>query len=210
MRVVKYTHSCVRLEKDDRALVIDPGSFSEEEPLDGATAVLITHEHPDHLDVEKLKRHPSLEVWTNAAVAEMLADAGPERVHVVADGSAFTAAGFDVTVHGERHEVIHPDLPPVPNIGFFVDDQVFHPGDAFTDPGRPVATLFVPVSAPWMLGANAVDYVRTVKPALALGVHDGLLNDIGLSVHSGLIQRMSDAAGVDYRLLTPGTAVGVA
>lgn len=209
MRVVKYTHSCVRLEKDDRAVVIDPGSFSEEEPLDGASAVLITHEHPDHLDVEKLKRHPSLEVWTNAAVAELLADAGPERVHVVADGSAFSVAGFEVTVHGERHEVIHPDLPPVPNIGFFVDDQVFHPGDAFTQPGRPVDALFVPVSAPWMLSANAVDYVRAVKPKLALGVHDGLLNEIGLGIHSGLIERMSEAVGVDYRLLTPGTAVGV-
>lgn len=209
MRVVKYTHSCVRLEKDDRAVVIDPGSFSEEEPLDGASAVFITHEHTDHLDVEKLKRHPSLEVWTNAAVAELLSDAGPERVHVVADGAAFSVAGFDVTVHGEQHEVIHPDLPPVPNIGFFVDNQVFHPGDAFTQPGRPVETLFVPVSAPWMLSATAVDYVRAVKPMLAVGVHDGLLNETGLGIHSGLLERMSEAVGVDYRLLTPGTAVGV-
>src|SRR3954451_11568236 len=101
MRIVKYTHSLVRLEKSDRALVIDPGSFSEEEPLDGAEAVLITHEHTDHLDVDKLARHPDLQIWTNAAVASLLTDVDPDRLHVVAAGEQFIAAGFEVGVYGE-------------------------------------------------------------------------------------------------------------
>lgn len=210
MRVVKYTHSCLRLEKNDRAVVIDPGSFSEEEPLDGASAVLITHEHVDHLDVEKLKRHPSLEVWTNAAVADLLSEAGPERVHVVADGSTFSVAGFDVSVHGEQHEVIHPDLPPVPNVGFFVDNSLFHPGDAFTVLDRPVETLVVPISAPWLRVSTPIDYIRTVKPRLALGSHEVLLSEIGSTIQSGMVARMSEAAGVDYRLLASGSAVDVA
>lgn len=209
MRVVKYTHSCVRLEKDDHALVIDPGSFSEDEPLDEADAVLITHEHPDHLDPEKLARRPDLQVWTNAAVAARLRDAGPERVHVVADGSSFDVAGFRVSVHGEWHEVIHPDLPNVPNIGFFVDDTFFHPGDAFTVPDRPVGALVVPVSAPWLKGADSVEYIRAVRPGLALAGHDGLLNDIGLSVYDGLLAGRSEAAGIEYRRLAPGSALDV-
>ncbi|MDQ5862445.1 MAG: MBL fold metallo-hydrolase, partial [Actinomycetota bacterium] len=52
MKLTKYTHACVRLEQDGRVLVLDPGTFSEtEEALDGAQAVLITHEHGDHVDV---------------------------------------------------------------------------------------------------------------------------------------------------------------
>ncbi|HEY6738025.1 MAG TPA: MBL fold metallo-hydrolase, partial [Actinopolymorphaceae bacterium] len=187
MRLVKYTHSCVRLENRDQALVIDPGSFSEDEPLDGASAVLITHEHVDHLDPEKLRRRPDLQIWTNAAVADKLGDVGRDRIHVVADGDTFTVGDFSVAVLGEWHEVIHPDLPRVPNIGFLVNDAFFHPGDAYTVPDRPVSTLLVPVSAPWLRAADSIEYVRRVKPTVALAGHDGLYNDTGLGVVNGLM-----------------------
>jgi len=50
MRFTKLGHSCVRLDKDGAVLVIDPGTFSDAAgALDGATAVMVTHEHPDHL-----------------------------------------------------------------------------------------------------------------------------------------------------------------
>ena len=45
MRITKFGHACVRLEHGGQALVVDPGSFTEREALDGATAVLVTHEH---------------------------------------------------------------------------------------------------------------------------------------------------------------------
>ena len=41
MQLTKYTHSCVRIDDGDRALVIDPGMFSETAiALDDAHAVL--------------------------------------------------------------------------------------------------------------------------------------------------------------------------
>ncbi|MEQ4209929.1 MBL fold metallo-hydrolase [Actinopolymorpha sp. B17G11] len=209
MRIIKYTHSCVRLEKGDHALVIDPGSFSEEEPLDGAEAVLITHEHVDHLDAGKLRRHPDVQIWTNAATAALLDDVDPARVHVVAGGDSFTAAGFEIGVHGELHEVIHPDLPQVPNVGFFVDASFFHPGDAFTVPEAPVRTLMVPTSAPWLRGADSIDYIRAVKPTLALSAHDGMLNDIGLQVVDGLVGSMAEKSGSRFRRLAVGEALDV-
>ncbi|MFD2079280.1 L-ascorbate metabolism protein UlaG, beta-lactamase superfamily [Actinopolymorpha cephalotaxi] len=209
MRILKYTHSLVRLEKSDRALVIDPGSFSEEEPLDGAEAVLITHEHTDHLDVDKLSRHPDLQIWTNAATASLLTDVDPDRLHVVAAGEDFIAAGFEVSVYGELHEVIHPDLPPVPNIGFFVDDSFFHPGDAFTVPDRPVDTLMVPTSAPWLKSSESIDYIRAVRPRLAVSVHDGLLNDIGLGLVDNLVGGMAEQAGSEFRRLASGGSIDI-
>lgn len=209
MRIIKYTHACVRVEKGDQALVIDPGTFSEEEPLDGAEAVLITHEHTDHLDTAKLARHPDVQIWTNAAVAALLKDVDPERVHVVADGDQFSVAGFTVSVLGERHEVIHPDLPPVPNIGFLLDEAFFHPGDAFTVPDRPVRTLMVPTSAPWLRAADSINYIRAVRPELALSVHDGLYNDIGQGIVDSLIASMTESIESTYRRLTPGTSVEI-
>ena len=43
MRLTKYSHACVRIERDAAVLVIDPGSFSERAALDGVDAILITH-----------------------------------------------------------------------------------------------------------------------------------------------------------------------
>ena len=55
MQLTKYTHSCVRLDDGDQSVVIDPGVFKEvDTALDGAGAVLITHEHPDHIDTAKV------------------------------------------------------------------------------------------------------------------------------------------------------------
>lgn len=211
MRIVKYTHSCVRLEKGDHAVVIDPGSFSEEEPLDGADAVFITHEHADHFDPEKLRARDDLPIWTNQAVADQLAaklgGGIGDRITVAAAGDTFAIGGFDVAAYGELHEVIHPELPQVPNVGFFVDDGFFHPGDAFTVPDRPVETLMVPISAPWLRGRDSVEYIRAVRPTTALSAHDGMLNDIGLGVVDGLLDAFASKAGTEYRRLTPGSAV---
>ena len=75
MRMTKFTHACVRLDDGDRSLVLDPGEFSEcAEALDGASAVLITHEHFDHLNVEALlsaaRGNPDLRVWAPSSVVD--------------------------------------------------------------------------------------------------------------------------------------------
>lgn len=95
-----------------------------------------------------LEANPAAEIWTLRSVAGQLSAAFPGRVHTVGNGDAFSAAGFDVTVHGELHAVIHPDIPRITNVGFLVDGSVFHPGDALTVPERPVDTLLLPVMAP--------------------------------------------------------------
>lgn len=211
MKLTKKSHACVRLDKEGRTLVIDPGAFSEEDAALGADAILITHEHPDHFDEFRLRAamedNPTAEIWTLGSVAERITAAFPGRVHTVGHGDTFTAAGFDVQVHGELHAVIHPDLPRVTNVGYLIDGgAVFHPGDAFTVPDRPVETLLVPVMAPWNKISEVIDYVREVAPRRAYDVHDALLTDLALPIYDGHLGRLG---GTDHQRLAPGAAAQV-
>jgi L-ascorbate metabolism protein UlaG (beta-lactamase superfamily) len=210
MELTKHGHACVVLSDGDRRLVLDPGAFTDPAALSGATAVLITHEHADHFEPQRLRAaldaDPALEVWTNAAVAAQLDGLGG-RLHVVGHGDAVTVAGIDVQVHGELHAVIHPDIPQIPNIGFLVGGQVFHPGDALTVPEEPVATLLLPVHAPWSKVGEVIDYVRAVNADQAYAIHDGLLNDTGLGMVGRLLGEGGPGTPTPYTRLVPGESV---
>jgi L-ascorbate metabolism protein UlaG (beta-lactamase superfamily) len=210
MELTKHGHACVVLSEDDRRLVLDPGAFTDPAALEGATAVLITHEHADHFVPDRLRAaldaDPALEVWTNGSVAGQLEGLGG-RVHVVGHGDAVTVAGFDVHVHGELHAVIHPDIPRIVNVGYLVEGQVFHPGDALTVPDEPVATLLLPVHAPWSKVSEVIDYLRAVDADQAYAVHDGLLNDTGLGFVAGILGENGPGTPTPYSRLTPGESV---
>jgi L-ascorbate metabolism protein UlaG (beta-lactamase superfamily) len=192
-------------------LVVDPGGFTERAALTGADAVLITHEHFDHLDVEALADalalKPDLRVFAHAEVAPKLA-AFTDVLTEVAVGQEFTAAGYDVTAFGGEHAVIHPDIPQIANLGFLIsdgEDSLYHPGDSFTVPaGMVVDTLFVPLNAPWSKLAESIDFVRAVKPRRAFALHDFLLTEIGAKVSDGHLEHLS---GTDYAHVAPGTTL---
>src|ERR1700734_2586141 len=179
MRLTKYRHACVRIEDGDRVLVIDPGIFSEAEALAGATSVLITHEHVDHIDVDKLsaarENNPELTVYTHPALAALDA-----KAIAVSPGESFPAAGFAVGVVGGAHAEIIDGLPGCPNIGFIVEGVCLS-GDSLVGPAEPVETLLVPASGPWLKVGEAVEFVRAVRPARTFPIHEALLSDIGIN-----------------------------
>ncbi|PYC88117.1 MBL fold metallo-hydrolase [Streptomyces tateyamensis] len=211
MRLTKCGHACVRIEQDGTTLVIDPGLFTEPEAVRGADALLITHEHWDHFAEERVRAalaaDPGLRIWTNPVVAHQLAGLGP-RITAVGEGDAFEVGGIEVSVHGQWHELIHPDVPQVANVGFLVGGRLFHPGDALTLPGCAVDTLMVPLAGPWTRTGDLIDYLRAVGPARALGMHEAMLSEIGLMVTGeNWLGAKGPGTGTDYRYLTVGESL---
>ncbi|MEU3711911.1 MBL fold metallo-hydrolase [Streptomyces catenulae] len=198
MRMTKYTHSCVRLEKDGRVLVIDPGTWSEPRALAGADAVLVTHEHADHVD--------SLRLAGLGVPVYAPAEADIPRVNVigVSSGEEFTAGGFRVRAVGGRHACVHAGRPDCANLGYLVEDAVYHPGDSLHVPDRPVETLLVPVHGSWLKMTEAIDFVHAIQPRRTYAIHDGSLNERGLSSANGWLTQETHSG---YRYLRPGESV---
>lgn len=213
MELTKYTHACVRLDDGDRSLVIDPGVFSElDAALDGVSGVLITHEHVDHIHAERLANalaaDPRLQVWAPLGVVESLDEFG-EQVIAVDPGQTFVAAGFTVQTFGGQHAVIHPSIPVIANIGYLVEDSVYHPGDSFAVPSVPVQTLLLPTHAPWNKVSEVIDFAVAVRAPRAFQIHDSLITDVAAHMIEGHVARISGPFGVTFTHLAPLTSVTV-
>lgn len=195
MRITKYGHACVRIEVDGRALVVDPGVWTDGDAVTGADAVLITHEHADHVDPAKLAAGVPVYAPAGAQLD------GVEAVRVEA-GEVFTAAGFTIRAVGGRHATIYGDQPDCANLGYVVDG-VYHPGDSLHMPDQPIDTLLVPVHGSWMKLDEAIDLVKAVRPARSIAIHDAQLNERGLASVNGWLGRTTDG----YSYLEPGTTL---
>jgi L-ascorbate metabolism protein UlaG (beta-lactamase superfamily) len=211
MRITKFGHACVRIESGSTTVVVDPGGWTEREAVDGATVVLVTHEHPDHLDPDNL-RAADAPIYTIAAVARQIAEQAPdvaERVTVVKPGDALDA-GLPVRVVGEKHAVIHPELQHFDNSGYLLEVEgrrIFHPGDALTERPEGVDLLLLPVHAPWNKISEVVEYGRAVGAPLSVAIHDGLLNDRGLALAQRQLSGMLGEREQEYLRVEPGKEI---
>lgn len=194
MQITHFGHACVLVDTGTARLLIDPGSFSAGfEKVGGLDAILVTHQHLDHLDEDRLApllaANPQARLIVDVGTSTTLHDYTHE---VVAPGESFAVAGASVDVIGGDHAVIHPDVPIVPNNGYLIDDVLLHPGDSFTPPAVDrLDVLLLPTGAPWLKLAEAVDYLRAVAPRTAVPIHEAVL--ARPAMHYGVFEALGPA-----------------
>ncbi len=207
MKLTKYEHSTLVIEKSGAALVIDPGSFTMPlSDISGVVAIVITHEHADHWTAEQLTRlldrNPKARILGPAGVAAAASDFA---VETVAGGDTVEVEPFTLRFFGEKHAVIHSSIPIVDNVGVLVDDSLYYAGDSYTVPeGVEVDTLAVPIGAPWLKIGDAMDYVLELKPRRSFPVHDSVLSQIGKTMTQARIEAATQQNGGEFFVLEAG------
>jgi L-ascorbate metabolism protein UlaG (beta-lactamase superfamily) len=209
MQLTKFEHSCVLVEESGTRILIDPGTFSRGfEDLRDLNAVLITHQHADHVDVERLgqllQRNTQAALYADDDTVTKLANDGitAQAVHT----GDILPLDVEVVVHGVNHAVIHPDIPVIPNVGYLIAGRFFHPGDALTVPEPPVDILALPTGAPWLKAAEAIDYLRNVAPRIAIPIHEAVL--ARPAMHYALFERLA-LDGTTVQVVDPGTTISL-
>ena len=215
VRVIKNEHSCLSIDDGGGTLVIDPGSFSGRlVDLENVSAVVITHEHPDHWTPEHLadlrSRFPEAPVYGPAGVAAAVAaSTAGTVVEVVAPGGVREAGGFRLEFFGGTPAEIHRTLPRVDNVGVLVNGRLFHPGDSLEPPGVPVELLATPAGAPWLKIGETMDFVAEVAPKQAIAIHEAVLSEAGLRIAEARITGAVESVGGAYVQLRAGDALDI-
>jgi L-ascorbate metabolism protein UlaG (beta-lactamase superfamily) len=182
MTITHFGHACLLYESASARLLIDPGTLSSGfSDLTDLSAILITHEHADHVDADAVRAllaaNPSAQLVLDKVTAGQFPDLSPTVAH---PGDTLTIAGEQVDVLGGTHAPVYRDIPGCPNLAYLIaDGALLHPGDSFFVPDRPIHTLAVPIDGPWLKLSEAVDYINAVGPEVTVPIHEGELTDVG-------------------------------
>ena len=206
MKITKIGHSCLVIEENGVRILTDPGSYTTtQNRLTNIDAVLITHDHQDHCDINSIKiilvNNPGVEIITNPEVQAKLTAEGI-AASLLEDAQTKKIKGVTIQGFGKKHAVVYPELPIAVNVGYLIAGRLFHPGDSYTVPTTPVEILAVPAGGPWHKLSESIDYAKLVKPKTAFPIHNAMFKDPKSTGHWQ--ERFLTDAGINYIFIPDG------
>lgn len=210
MKVKKIGHCCFVAEpKEGVKIMTDPGDFSKGQEFEkNISAILITHEHGDHLHVESLRKilanNPDAIVITNTAVGKILD--GEKITYVkVEDAQTYVLSGVNITGFGDLHAEIYENIGRVQNTGYMIGDLCY-PGDSFNMPKGKVDILALPVAGPWMRMKDALLYAQALRPRTSFPVHDAFIHEWASFIYKWPTTVLGPL-GIDFKRLELGQEI---
>jgi L-ascorbate metabolism protein UlaG (beta-lactamase superfamily) len=181
MQITHFGHACLLVETGDVRILFDPGTLSRGfETLTDLTAILITHQHDDHVDADRLPAlmaaNPRAVLYGSSETIDFL-----EVGTVTVPGDSLDIDRLTVDVVGGRHHTVYGAEPDMANLGYVVDKGAFyHPGDALDVPDGEIYVLGLPIAGPWLKLADTIDFMKKVSPRVAIPMHEAGLSDTGV------------------------------
>ena len=201
MKITKLEHSGMVLEKNGRSLVFDPVEIDAHLPeLHDVELIVITHKHGDHLQPQAIERilqqNPGARVLTTQDAASEIPGAEAHK-----GGENIATENFSLKFFGQNHASIVPGVVPCENLGVVVDDVVMNPGDSFDVPAgmeQGPEVLLVPSASPWNKVSESMEYIKTVRPKIAIPVHNAVLSEFGNGIQNNWLRQACEAVGVQF------------
>lgn len=211
MKITKHAQSCFLVETGGARVLVDPGFFVFEkegfkvQDFKDIDLIIITHEHRDHFDWERIQTiidQSNPTILGTAAVIDIIKDKYPDLIAVTTPiGKKYTFKNISIEGVPSEHGPLPTGAEPPEVIGVILSDgktSFYTPGDSvYLAPDIKADIIGVPICGHVVMDIETAkqETVR-LKPKIAIPMHYDNLN--------------FPVEPIDFTLAMEGTGIGVA